>query len=159
VREAVQDIEFNPPPPLRCEGVTLHWEEAVPADHVRGLVPYYVFGMRLDSGVRVGHISFRIGDTREIHRFAGHIGYGVLEEFRGNGFAGKACLAIRPFVAEFYDAVIITCNPDNWPSVRTIEKIGGEFIECVEIPEGHFLRRERGLTAKNRYRWVVRYDT
>jgi tagatose 1,6-diphosphate aldolase len=28
----------------------------------------------------------------------------------------------------------ITCNPDNWPSRRTCERLGAELIDIVDVP-------------------------
>ena len=30
--------------------------------------------------------------------------------------------------------VIITCNPDNLPSRRTLERLGGDLLEIVDLP-------------------------
>ena len=53
-----------------------------------------------------------------------------------------------------FDTVIITCDPDNHPSRRTIEKLGARFLNEAEVPphDPHF---KRGLSIKRRYDWVV----
>lgn len=48
------------------------------------------------------------------------------------------------------DEIIITCSPENTASRRTIEKLGGELLETVEVPEDHWLY-ERGELVKNIY--------
>ena len=46
--------------------------------------------------------------------------------------------------------VWITCNPDNWASRRTCEKLGCQMIEIVAVPETHPLY-QRGDREKCRY--------
>ena len=41
-------------------------------------------------------------------------------------------------------------SPENTASRRTIEKLGGELLETVEVPEDHWLY-ERGELVKNIY--------
>lgn len=83
----------------------------------------------------------------------GHIGYAVLEAYRGHRYAYQACRAIAPFVRNFYHQVIITCDPDNLASVKTIERLGAQFINLVPIPPGdpQYLQ---GSRYKNRYLWT-----
>ena len=45
----------------------------------------------------------------------------------------------------------ITCNPDNWPSRRTCERLGGEMVEIVPLPPENPLY-QRGEKSKCRYR-------
>src|SRR5262249_17451710 len=81
-----------------------------------------------------------------------HIGYEVLEPFRGNGFAYQACMAIAPLVRLLYPEVIITCDPDNFGSMRTIEKLGATFLDEVPVgPEEAGYPRKPG--KKRRYSW------
>ena len=37
------------------------------------------------------------------------------------------------------DSLIITCNPDNLPSRRTLEELGGELKAIVDVPKAHYL--------------------
>ena len=50
------------------------------------------------------------------------------------------------------DYLIITCKPDNIPSYRTCELLGGDLIEVKEVPKDHDLRRQ-GYTDVNIYRF------
>jgi predicted acetyltransferase len=154
--EEVQDIEFATPPPLAFDGVSLHLEETVPADHEKGFVPVYRFAIRNSDNQRVGRISFKVGDVEHIRAFAGHIGYGIVEEHRGHGCAARACQALRPFIARYYDEIVMTSDPDNAASLRTIEKIGAEFVEEVDVPTPSFVSSEHETLRKRRYVWKVR---
>jgi len=120
-----------PPADLElCYGqVTLCFDKVVPGDAALGFVPYYHFRILLADSRDAGRINFRVGDTDHITLVAGHIGYEISEAFRGHSYALQACRALAPFVRLFYPAVIITSNPDNLPSVRTIEKLGATFLD------------------------------
>ena len=48
--------------------------------------------------------------------------------------------------------LIITCSPDNIPSRRTLEKLGGTLLETANVPEDHWLY-QRGEKVKNIYRY------
>jgi predicted acetyltransferase len=116
-------------------------------------VPAYIFHMRhIPSGSKMGRITFRIGDSRWITHFAGHIGYAVEEPFRGNGLAGRSCRLLLPFVRRHgIDPVWITCGPENLASRRTLEKLGAEMVEIIEAPPEYPLP-EGADRRKCRYR-------
>ena len=84
---------------------------------------------------------------------AGHIGFEIREECRGRRFAYQACRAIEPFVKTIYPSVILTCDPGNAPSKKTIEKLGCAFIDESAVPadDPHY---QRGSRTKLRYRWT-----
>lgn len=114
-----------PPEELRHGFVRLRFESLVPGDEARGFAPYYHFRILTTKGTEAGHINFRVGESEHVLNCAGHIGFAVKEEFRGQGLAGKACRALAAFGRGFYEAVIMTSNPDNAASIRTMEKLGG----------------------------------
>ncbi len=148
-------VESLPVPPesLSFGGVGLHFAGVVPGEAARGLAPFYHFLISAAEGPEVGHINFRVGDTEHVRLCAGHIGFEIREPFRGHGYALQACRAIAPFVRSIYDAVIITCNPDNLASIRTIERLGASFIDEVAVPP-HDPGYQRGSRRKRRYRWI-----
>ena len=51
--------------------------------------------------------------------------------------------------------VIITCRPDNLPSRRTCERLGGKLLEITELPEDNDMRRDRGCTHARIYRYEL----
>jgi predicted acetyltransferase len=155
MKEEILDIKFKIPPEMSFEDVTLFLEKTIPADKEKGFVPFYRFGIKNSNNERVGHISFKVGDIEHILQHAGHIGYEIEEKYRGHSYATKACIAIQKFISEYYDEIILTCNPDNIPSIRTIERIGAKFINQIEIPEDNFLRKEKKEYFKNRYLWKI----
>ena len=141
-----------PPATLSSGEVSLRFVRVVPGEPSRGFVPYYHFRILAADGADVGHINFRVGDTDHVRVCAGHIGFEILEAFRGHGYALQACRAIAPFVSSVYDAVTLTCDPNNHASRRTIERLGACFIDEVAVPAGdpHYAR---GSRSKRRYKW------
>jgi predicted acetyltransferase len=140
------------PADLRYGAVKLYMESIGPGDPALGYVPYYHFDILSLEGCRLGHINFRVGDTPHILRAAGHIGYAVTANHRGHGYAYQACRAIAPFVFSLYDSVIITCDPGNAPSIKTIEKLGAEFLGEAKVPPEDPMYA-KGVRIKLRYRW------
>jgi predicted acetyltransferase len=141
-----------PPDPLSFGSVRLRFVRVVPGEPSRGIVPYYHFRIETMDGSEAGHINFRVGDTEHVRLCAGHIGFEIVEAFRGRHYALQACHAIAPFVRSVYDAVTITCDPDNGASIRTIERLGATFVDEIAVPP-HDPQYERGSRCKRRYRW------
>lgn len=150
------------PKPLRDPGalsdgeVTLVLDRIVEADPQRGRVPTYRFHItRAADGRTVGSIELRVGYTAELVWYAGQIGYGVDEPYRGHRYAARACRLLLPLaVAHDMDVIWITCDPDNWPSRRTCQYAGGELVGVVDLPESSDMYRE-GERQKCRYRLVL----
>ena len=125
-------------------------------DIARGWVPYYDLSIRQKgTDIHIGGISARIGYTDDLVKYGGQVGYGVDEAHRGHHYAAKGCELIKPiFEAHGMDVVWITNNPDNWPSRRTCEILGCEFVEIVHLEPGNDMY-ERGERQKCRYRWII----
>jgi predicted acetyltransferase len=142
-----------PPESLSSGKVSLRFIRVVPGEPSGGFVPYYHFRILAIDGTDIGHINFRVGDTEHVRICAGHIGFEILEAFRGRGYALEACRAIASFVRLVSGAVTITCDPDNLASIRTIERLGASFIDEVAVPP-HDPHYQRGSRSKRRYRWA-----
>ena len=142
----------TPPDNLSFGAVRLRFVRVVPGEPSRGFVPYYHFRILTVEGLDVGHINFRVGDTEHVRFCAGHIGFEVLEAFRGHHYALEACHAIAPFVRSVHGAVTITCDPDNGASIWTIKRLGAAFVDEVAVPP-HDPHYERGSRSKRRYSW------
>jgi tagatose 1,6-diphosphate aldolase len=113
-----------------------------------------IYDMVVD-GEKVGHISLRLEDTPAIIGFTGHIGYFVKEEHRGHGYALAACRLALPIArGHGLKTVWISCNPDNAPSKRTIERLGAEYVDTVDLQPGNRYS-DRGETQKRRYRLEI----
>jgi len=127
-------------------------QKANPADNI---VPGYHFWMRVTNNPALpiaGGIGLRVGDNYDLAMFGGHIGYHVYPPARGHHYAERACRLLFPLARlHQINPLWITCNPDNLPSRRTCERLGGQLVEIVPIPMEHPLYR-RGETEKCRYR-------
>ncbi len=134
--------------------VTLRFGGIVPADGRPGIAPYYHFRIFKTGGTDVGRINLRVGESDHVKIIVGHIGYEIAEEHRGHGYALQACRALAPFARATYPSVIVTSDPENVASVRTIERLGAEFLEEVTVPrdDPHYAS---GSRRKRRYRWRV----
>lgn len=143
---------------IRGEEFRLVLEEKMPEDVVHGWVPSYRFTMRpLNGRSELGTIDIRIGDNENIY-YAGHIGYRVYPPYRGHHLAEKACrLIVRIARAHGMTQVVITCNPDNLPSRRTIERLGARLDAIVDIPPENELYLF-GDRQKCRFIWDVPAD-
>lgn len=133
--------------------VQLEYCGMAPGDGLHGLVPYYRFNVLAEEEGRVGFIHLRFGDTEHVLQYAGHVGFGIAEEYRGHRYAYQACMALAAFAAEIQPAWIITCDVENTPSRRTIERLGVEFLGEVSVPPDDPHYREGGR-LKRRYRWL-----
>ena len=109
----------------------------IPGSARKGLVPAYDFEMRCaaDPAAVAGTINFRAVDADHLRLYGGHFGYGVHPPFRGRHFAERSVRLLLPFATRHgYRSVIITCNPDNWASRRTCERLGAELLGIVPLP-------------------------
>ena len=140
------------PSSFEYEDVAVAFDRMTAGDERLGFVPGYHYRILNETGVEVGHINFRVGDSEHVRLAAGHIGYEIAEHWRGRGYASKACLALGDWVRQVSGSVLLTVDPDNYPSIRTIERIGAAYLDTVDVPVGdpHYLR---GSRRKKRYRW------
>lgn len=95
-----------------------------------GFTPYSIYQIFV-CNQEVGRLTFREG-TLEEHYYDGHIGYHIEEEYRGHHYAYQACLLLQQHLQ--FHQVILTCNPQNLASLRTIQKLGARYLETKTIP-------------------------
>lgn len=88
------------------------------------------FDVLLKQGNRkIGEVALRIGESPQMY-YVGHIGYHIDKPFRGHSYAYAACSLMMPLIGKCgLGSIVITADPDNLPSRRTIEKLGG-ILEC-----------------------------
>jgi tagatose 1,6-diphosphate aldolase len=136
------------------------------AQHPRGLttgnphgetVPAYAFWLRLRPESRppvpmAGAIGLRIGRNQNLEMYLGHIGYHVYPPARGHRYAERACRLLLPLAkAHGFGELWITTNPDNTPSRKTCERLGGTMEGIVAVPRNNALYSQ-GDRQKCRYR-------
>jgi len=129
------DFKFFDTDNLTDGEIYLQLHRLLPNDEEKDYMPTYIFAIKkVDTGEIAGELALRIGYTRSLY-YAGHIGYHVDAPFRGNNYAEKACrIAFQQALKHDMKYLAITCNPDNLPSRRTCEKLGGYLKEIVDVP-------------------------
>ena len=113
----------------------------------------YTYSITLHGSRReIGQINIRLGESPCVYYY-GHIGYHIDPPWRGHHYAQKACrLAMPLLVLGGKTTAVITCDPDNLPSIRTCEALGCELERTVAVPE--WIRNRWSISAqKRRYIW------
>jgi len=101
------------------------------------MLPFYYYDIYKGSDL-VGKVSIRIGCNFHSY-FNGNIGYEVFKEYRGNGYAFKACkLILKVAQAHGMTELYVTCDKSNIPSYKTIEKLGAQLVETCYAPKEYF---------------------
>ncbi len=146
-------VDFKNPGTLIDKDLELFLVEEYPGDSNVGYVPEYRFEMRLTgTETKVGTICLRIEDTEDLKMYGGHIGFEVLETYRGNKYAARASRLLLPLAKEHgLNTLWITCDPSNEPSKKTCELIGGKLTGIVDVPKDYPMY-EQGHRQKCRYR-------
>ncbi|MBR0230135.1 MAG: GNAT family N-acetyltransferase [Erysipelotrichaceae bacterium] len=121
---------------------------------IRSSSKQYSFRIYLkDTTVLVGYCDLRLGHTESLYYY-GNIGYRILPEYRGHRYAYKACLLLFQIARTLkLDYLLITASPENTPSVKTCERLGGKLLETVDVPSWHPL-----YSMNERVKKVFRYE-
>ncbi|UQW99572.1 GNAT family N-acetyltransferase [Streptomyces sp. RerS4] len=124
-----------------AERLRAYGDRSVPVEQGRVHATYWWIA---DGDTYLGCIDLRHYLNAFLLDAGGHIGYSVRPSARGRGVAtwalGEALYEARLLAM---DRVLLTCDPDNEASARTIERNGG-VLEDV---------RETLIGAKRRY-WI-----
>lgn len=132
---------------LKNSEIQLVLERTVEGDEAKGWVPAYHFAICNNKGIKMGVCDLRIGHNDKLY-YGGNIGYNIDATYRGNHYAGKACLLLFELARKHnLEYLIITCNPENIASRKTCEYAGGELLEVTELPDDSDMR-DRGETQK-----------
>ena len=93
-------------------------------------------GVRESDGKVVGMIQIRHYFNEYLEKYAGHIGYSIRPEERRKGYAKEQLRLVLPFCkGGGLDKVLISCEPDNPGSRRTILANGGVYECTVHEPD------------------------
>jgi len=137
-----KNYQFIKPGEMRDTDLELILRETSPYIPEKGFVPAYNFSMvNITSKEIMGNIDLRVGLTEKLKVYGGHIGYEVYEPYRGHRYAGRSCRLLFPFLRELeINPVVITCDPGNLPSKKTIESLGAVLIATnqVQVEPGVF---------------------
>lgn len=149
-------FKFQEPGPLVDADLELILTDIYSGNTSLQRVPVYQFNMTITGRNEiVGKIDLRIGNTPEIVRYSGHIGYEVTPAYRGHHYAARSVRLLLPLARSHdLDTLWITCNPDNWASRRTCELAGLVLVEIVDLPEHGELTSE-DAHQKCRYRLTL----
>lgn len=106
-------------------------------DQLSNDLPNYSFLIMLGDK-RIGTITLRLG-YNEITDIQGHIGYSIDEGFRGHGYSYYAIQLILILAKRHgFQKLLVTCDPHNLSSIKSILKIGAKLIrEEIEVPKDH----------------------
>ena len=108
-------------------------------------VPAYQFHICDLNGKIMGQISLRVGHNDRLY-YGGNIGYGVKEEYRGHRYAYQACLLLEKLARKHdLEYLIITCDPNNIASSKTIQLANYELIKIADVPSWHNMYDEGKL--------------
>lgn len=155
-KERMTKFKFNDYGTFTDGEIEVFVQKKNPANKIFRYAPSYDFTVQLrENRTPVGSVSLRIGNSKNIVTYMGHIGYSIDNKHRGHHYAAKACNLIKP-VALDYDlkTLWITCTPNNHSSRRTCEILGCELVEIIDMPE-YSDRYRSGERQMCRYRWDI----
>ena len=94
------------------------------------------------GGEFVGVISIRHELNEDLRIMGGHIGYDTRPSFRGRGVASEMLRQALPIARSLgIKEALLTCSDTNAPSIRVIEKNGGQLRERkLQYSGGHMKR-------------------
>ena len=119
-----------------------YFSEEETDDHI----PYVAYDIYFGKKV-VGDIQLSL-IMNDYMYYYGHIGYHIIKWYRGHHFARSACILLMQEALREHgmEEFVITCDPDNIASIKTIEGLPRyRFISKVNVPEDHplYLKGER----------------
>ena len=113
---------------------------------------FYYMIYRISDNEKVGQCGIRMQKNDENY-YLGNIEYEILPYSRGNHYAEKATRLLATIAAYYnVDDLIITANPENKSSIRTIENLGAHFIEVKMVPKNMRLCKS-GTPYVSIYEW------
>lgn len=105
-------------------------EKAYIEDYVRHVYKLYEFGMWIvEDKLNLGTIIGRAGLSMREDFEEPELGYVIREEYQGRGYAKEVCKAILEYGYDRFDFqnVRVLMEPENQPSVKLCESLGGKF--------------------------------
>lgn len=101
-------------------------------DLPHGFVPSTMF-YGFVNDVIVGRLHVRHSLNNYLLNHGGNIGYAVAEKYRGKGYASEMMRQVLPFCKHIgLSKLLLTCDDNNVPSYKIIEKMGGVLENKVK---------------------------
>ena len=118
--------------------------------------PTYVFQIKSHNNETLGMIRLRLTNDTDFLNYFGHVGYFIKTKARGHYYAAKALKMLLP-LAKVHNItpLIITCNPDNIPSIKTCQKVGATHLKTLTF-ETSRSKHDAPLPVK-KIVWVLNY--
>lgn len=103
-----------------------------------GDLPFYWWDIILKSdNTAIGKISLRLGENYHSY-YNGNIGYEIDEKYQGHHYAFLACRMVLAIAKKHgMEKLYLTCDYNNIPSYKTIERLGGVLLEEIVPPEDY----------------------
>ena len=116
-----------------------------------GDLPFYWWNIVLKSNNTViGKISLRLGANYHSY-YNGNVGYEIDKQYQGHHYALLACQMLLPVAKQHnMTRLYLTCDCDNIPSYKTIERLGGKLVAEVVPPKDYFYYYE-GISKQKIY--------
>lgn len=120
---------------MRDDVIKLTLLKLLPHGHPdMGEMPILFFRIRLLNGTWIGNCDLRLGDSN-VTEILGHVGYSIQEVYRGHHYAVRACKLLCDYAKRAHMTQLdITCDIDNYPSIRTCELLGAEKVATIAVP-------------------------
>lgn len=120
---------------LRTDEIYLKLTKTEDENIEKGYMPTYVYKIcRTVDNTEVGDCNLRVGHNQKTY-YGGNIGYGIDEQFRGNHYAGKACLLLFELAKRHkMEYILIACSPENIASCKSCEFAGCKLEGIVDLP-------------------------
>ena len=113
----------------------------------QGIVPDTVLAGFVDDQL-VGRLAIRHQLNDFLLKIGGHIGYGVLPQFRRKGYATEMLRQSLPMAKDLgISKALVTCDDTNIGSIKTIEACGGVLENKLEQSEGKPLKRRYWIST------------
>lgn len=121
---------------MRDDVIKLTLLKLLPHGHPEmGEMPILFFRIRLLDDTWIGNCDLRLGDSEKTE-VLGHVGYSIQEAYRGHHYAVHACQLLCSYAKRAHMTYLdITCDVDNYPSIRTCELLGAEKIAVIDVPK------------------------
>jgi predicted acetyltransferase len=148
-----EQFQFFDPGALVDRELSLELAARHPAEPVKKWVPSYDFHLHVGGrDESAGRINFRAGNSPSLELYGGHFAYCVEPAYRGHHYAERGVRLLFSLARKHgLQTVWITCDPDNYPSRRTCERLGGLLVEIVPLPPDNDMYLD-GERFKCRYR-------